>query len=119
MDRIGGIGNEHDVSRPDRHQDEVREALLGPDHRHGFGRRIEVDVMATLVPLGDARAQIGQPLRRGVAVVARITGGLADLVDDVRGGRQIGVAHAEIDDVLTGAAARARQLRHLGKDVRR
>ena len=36
---------------------------------------------------------------------ARVARGLAQLVDDVLGRRHVGIAHAEIDDVL---AARAR-----------
>ena len=36
---------------------------------------------------------------------ARIAGGLGELGDDVRRGRQVGIAHAEIDHVLAGGAA--------------
>ena len=35
---------------------------------------------------------------------ARIAGGLGELGDDVRRGRQVGIAHAEIDHVLAGGA---------------
>ena len=48
------------------------------------------------------------PLRRRIAVGARLADRLLELLDDVRGRRQIGIAHAEIDDV--GAAVAGRRL---------
>ena len=42
----------------------------------------------------------------------------ADLLDDMLRRRQIRIAHAEVDDVLAGAARRLHQLDDLGEDVR-
>src|SRR5471032_3480181 len=49
----------------------------------------------------------------------RIAGSLGELGHDVRRGRQVGIAHAEIDHVLAaGAGARLHGV-HLGKHIRR
>src|SRR5471030_2533934 len=49
----------------------------------------------------------------------RIAGSLGELGHDVRRGRQVGIAHAEIDHVLAaGASARLHGV-HLGEHVRR
>ena len=45
-------------------------------------------------------AQAMDPLRRGITVGAGIAQRLNQLPDDVLGSRHIGIAHAEIDDVI-------------------
>jgi hypothetical protein len=50
---------------------------------------------------------------------ARVLRHLPDLVDDVLRRRQVGVAHAEIDDVAAGAAGREHELRDFREHVRR
>jgi hypothetical protein len=97
----------------------VRQALLGADHRDGLRIRVEVHAVATLVPLGDGGAQVRYAAGSGVAVVARVPRGLADLLDHVRGRRQVGVAHAEVDDVLAGAPRRLHQVDDLRQHVGR
>lgn len=49
---------------------------------------------------------------------ARILHGLTQLVDNVLRGRQIGVAHAQIDDVGTRRSRRCLQTIDLFKDIR-
>ena len=103
---IGYAGSGHSTTSPGPIviEHEVREALLRADHRDRLGVGIELDAVAALVPLADRGAQVGDAARRRVAVVARVARRLADLLDDVRRRRQVGVAHAEVDDVLAGAA---------------
>src|ERR1700733_4900647 len=50
---------------------------------------------------------------------ARILHGLDHLGDDMRRCRAVGVAHAEVDDVLAGASCLRLGGVHLGKDVGR
>jgi hypothetical protein len=119
VDRIGRVGREHDVARPDGHQDEVGEALLRADHGDGLAVRVELDAVASLIPLADRRPQVGDATGGGVAVIALVARRLADLVDDVIGGGQVRVAHAQVDHVLAGAARGVAQLGHLRQHVGR
>jgi hypothetical protein len=50
-------------------------------------------------------------------MVARVLGRLADLVDHVLRRPHVGVAHAEVDDVLAGPSARPRHVGHHRQDV--
>ena len=52
-------------------------------------------------------------------MVARVLGGLRDLFHHVGRRGQIGVPHAQIDNVLAPPARRAHQLDHLAQTVRR
>jgi hypothetical protein len=117
VDRIRGVGTQHNVSRTDRHQHEMRQALLGSDHGDGLAVRIERDPVAALVPLGGGGAQVRDAARGRVAVVARVAGGFPDLVDHVRRRGEIRVSHAQVDDVLARAAGGLHQVDDLGQDV--
>ena len=64
---------------------------------------VEFDSVAGLVPVADGFAEAGNAFGEGVAVGLLLAGGLDHLVDDVGGGRSVGVAHAEVDDVLAAA----------------
>ena len=50
---------------------------------------------------------------------ARIAGDLGELLDDMGGRRAVGIAHAEIDDVLAARAGGRLHRVHLGEDVGR
>ncbi len=97
-----GDGTERGVTRPHERQHQVREALLGADRRADLGLEVERDPEGALVQIRDREAKLGDPLARGVAVVARVAHRLGELVDRDRGRRQIGVAEREVDDVLAG-----------------
>ena len=59
------------------------------------------------------------PLRGRIAVGARLAGRLDQLLDDVLGRRQVGIAHAEIDDVGAAGAGRGLDPVDLLEDVGR
>ena len=63
---------------------------------------IELHAKAARIIGGLRAAQPRNALGRRVAIGARLADRLLDLLDDMGGRRQIGIAHAEIDDV--GAA---------------
>ena len=69
---------------------------------------IELHAEAAVVIGGLGAAQPGDAARGGIAVGARPADRLLQLLDDVRRRRQVGIAHAEVDDV--GAGVRARRL---------
>ena len=114
MDRIAGIGYQHRVTTAESGQREMRDTLLGADGDNRFGFRIELDTVTALIPLADRSAQARYPARHRVAVGVAPLHGLDQLGDDVRRRRPIGVAHAEVDDVL---ATPARRHLELGGDV--
>ncbi len=108
VDRIGRIGNDDDVAgRGDRLRD-VGEAFLGAERGDDLRFGIELDAEAARI-IGRLRAaQPGYALGGRITVGARLADGLLQLLDDMRGRRQIGIAHAEIDDV--GAAVAGHRL---------
>ena len=59
------------------------------------------------------------PARRRIAVGARLADGLLELLDDMGGRRQVGIAHAEVDDVGAGIARRRLGAIDLLEDVGR
>ncbi|MCY1525856.1 hypothetical protein D9M68_608530 [compost metagenome] len=83
---------------------QVRQAFLGTDGDDGFAFRIDLHGVAVAVPVRDGPAQARNAARGGVAVGVLALGDGAELVDDVLRSRAVGVAHAEVDDVLAAAA---------------
>ena len=111
VDGVGGVGRQHPVARLQHREGQVGQTLLGPDGDDGFGFGVEDDAVAFAIPAADGHAQAGDAAGRRVAVVLGILRGFDQLGDDVLRGRQVGIAHAEVDDVLT--AGRALVLRSL------
>ena len=119
MDRIARVGHQHDVARRGDRLREIGQALLRAQRDDDLALGIELDVEAALV-IGRLRlAQAGDAARRRIAVGARVGGGLDQLGDDVRRGRQVGIAHAEIDHVLAGGAGACLHGVHFREDVGR
>ena len=119
MDRIGRVGHQHHVARRGDRLRHVGEAFLRAERRDDLGLGIELHAEAARVIAGLGAAQAGNALRGGIAVGARLADGLDQLVDDVLGRGQIGIAHAEIDDVGAGGAGLGLELVDLLEDVRR
>ena len=119
VDRVGRRRHQRGVARADQHPHEVREALLGADGRHHLGLGVELDVELALVEVGDGAAQLGDPPRRRVAVVARVVGGLGQLAHRHVGRGQVGVAEAEVDHVPAGSPRRRLEVVDRGEDVGR
>ena len=119
MDRIGGIRDEHRVPRLEEREHQVGQPFLRADGRDGLGLGIELDAEAVAVPAGDGDAEPPDAAGGRVAVIARVLRGLDQLVDDVPGRGPVGVAHAEIDDVLAAGARLDLEIRHRGQDVGR
>ena len=72
---------------------------------HPTWLQVELDGVASSIPVADGPAQARDAAGDRVAVGVVAAGGLDQLFDDVFRRRLIGIAHAEVDDVL---AARAR-----------
>ena len=80
---------------------------------------VELDAVPPSIAEGGLAAEVEEAVGNGVAVVAVVAGGLAELVDDLRGGRVGGVAHAEVDDVDAGAAFTVFEVVDLAEEVGR
>jgi hypothetical protein len=118
VDRIAWVGRQDDITRRGDRRCQTGEALLGAHGHDDFALGIEIDAEppAVVGRLGAAQARDALGLR--IAVRARLLGHLAQLVDHVLRGRQIGVAHAQIDDVAPAGAGRGAHVVHLGDDIR-
>jgi hypothetical protein len=81
----------------------VAEALFRAETRNDFFVRIEMHAESLEILGTHFAAQTRDAVRFAVAVVARIAGGLGQLVDDKVLGRIGRIAHAKIDDVVAGS----------------
>jgi hypothetical protein len=79
----------------------VRQAFLGTDGDNGFAFRVDIDLVAFLVPVGNRPAQTRNALGRRVTVGVFALGDLHQFFDDMRRRGPVGVAHAQVDDVFT------------------
>ena len=119
MDRIARVRHQHDVARRGDRLRDVGEAFLGAERGDDLGVGIELHPEAALVIGGLRAAQARNAARGRIAVGARLAERILQLLEHVRRRRQIGIAHAEIDDV--GAAVARTGLRpvHLFEHVGR
>ena len=78
----------------------------------------KVDAVAALVPVADRPAQPRDAARHRVAVGVVACRRLDELVDDVRRRGLVGVAHAEVDDVLAAMTCGRLELVDGAEDVR-
>ena len=119
VDRIGGVRHEHDVAgRGDRLR-HIGEAFLRAERGHDLRVGVELHAEAAAVIGGLGAAQARNALGGGIAVGARLAGGLDQLVDDVLRRGQIRIAHTEIDDVGPAVASLRLEPVDLLEDVRR
>ncbi len=119
VDRIGRVGHQDHVARRGDGLRQVGEAFLRPQRGDDLRLGIELHAEAALVIGGLRAAQARDALRGRIAMRARLGDGLDQLVDDVLRRRQVGIAHAEIDDVGAACACRCLQPIDLGEDVGR
>src|SRR6185437_5360654 len=94
------------------------DTFLGTDRDDRFRVRIKLDSVAALVPIGYREAQLVDSARDRVAMVGRLGCGLDQLGDDMGGRGRVGIAHAEIDDVLALAPGLQTQFANRVEDVR-
>ena len=119
VDRIGRVrAQDHVAGRGDRLR-HVGEAFLGTERRHDLRVGIELHAEAAGIIVGLGAAQAGNAARGRVAMRARVAHDLAQLVDDGLRRRQVGIAHAEIDDVGAARAGAGLQPVDLLEDIGR
>ena len=119
VDRIAGVRHQHHVARRGDGLRHVGEAFLRAERRDHLRIGIELHAEAALVIAGLGATQAGDALGRGIAVGAGFSHRLDKLVDDVLGGLQVRIAHAEIDDVGAPCPCRCLDAIELLENVRR
>ncbi len=119
MYRVGRVWYDDHIAWCGDRLGHVGKAFLGPQRGNDLGLGIELDAKAALVigRLGPAQAR--NALGSRIAIGARLADRLNQLVDDVLGRWQVGIAHAQIDDVGSAGARLAFQAVDLGEYVRR
>ena len=119
VNRIGRVGAQDHVARRGDRLRHVGKTLLGAQRRHDLGVRIEFHAEAARVVIGLGAAQARNASRGRIAMRARIAHHFAKLVHDRLRRRQVGVAHAEVDDVGAARAGAGLQpvdlLEHVGR----
>ena len=119
VDRVGRVGHDDHVAGRGDGLGDVGEALLGAERRHDLRVGVQRHAEAALVVGRLCAPQSRDPLGGGIAVDARLGERLDELVLDVLGRVEVGVAHAEVDDVGAGLARGRLEAVHLLEDVRR
>src|SRR5262249_48785225 len=113
-----GRGRHHDhIARVDRRPHEMRKAFLDPNGGDYFAVMVELDSKTPPVVIGDGEAQLGNPTRGRIAVIAGVLGRLTELVDDRLRWRIIRIAHTKINDILTSSPRLHLQLINDGKYI--
>ncbi|MND86299.1 hypothetical protein D3C80_782600 [compost metagenome] len=104
VDRVAGVGHQHGVAMVEGGEHQVRQAFLGADGDDGFAFRVDLDLVAVFVPPRNRPAQARNATGCRVAMSVFTLGDLHQFFDDVRWRCPVGVAHAQVDDVLATTA---------------
>lgn len=64
VNRVARVRYQHGVALVEGGQHQMRQAFLGTDGDNGFGFRVDVDLVAILVPIGNRPAQARNALGR-------------------------------------------------------
>ena len=116
---VGGLWDEHDVAVVDDGEREVGEAVLGADGRENLRVRVDIDMESFLHESRRRLTESGNAFIEGIAMIFGIVDSLGHLINDELVRRQVGIADAEVDDVLAGSQKRAFFLIDLNEKVRR
>ena len=99
--RISGVGNQYLVAGVEECHADVHQALLRAQQRQNFGVVVQFGAVPLGIPVGESLAQDGFALVGHVFVYVGTMGFGRESFDDRCGGRQVGAAHGEFDDLTT------------------
>ena len=99
VDRIARVRHQDRIARRGDRLRQIGQPLLRAERDDDLALRIEFDVEAPRVIAGAGAAQPGDAARDRIAVRLRVLHAFDELGDDMRRGRPVRVAHAEIDHV--------------------
>src|SRR5690242_8383896 len=104
VDRIAGVWNKDDIAGCGDRLGEVGEALLRSERDDNLALRFEFDIEAARVISGAGTPQSRDSTGYRIPVGLRVLHRPDEFGHDVRRGRTIGIAHAEIDNVAPGGS---------------
>jgi len=117
MDGVARIWHHDDVARRGDGLGEVGKTFLRAEGDDNLALRVEVDPESASVIAGTGSSQSGDAAGYRIPVRLRVLHGLYKLGDDVRRRRTVGIAHPEIDDIVSGSARAGLQRIDLVEDV--
>src|SRR5262249_40328609 len=119
VDRIARCGDQADVAGIDDRDGQMTDAFLAADQREDLVRRIESHPKSTCHP---CRGRLFELRIAGViriAMILRVVDGLGHPINDEFGRRPVGVADAEVDDVLAGGDGGALSAIYINEEIGR
>ena len=119
MYRVGGRRHQSGVAGAEQHPHQVGQALFGPDGEDNLGLGVDLHAETALVQVGDGEAQVRQPARRRITVVAGVARRFGQFLDRHRRAGDVRVAEAEVDYIVAGMACLVPQLVDGREHVRR
>ena len=119
VDRIGWVRYQDHIPRPGDRLCQVGETFLGTNCDNGLGFWIKCHAEPFPVVRRQRPTQAGNATRVGIAMGARVLHRLHQLLDDMRRGWKIGIAHTEVDDICTCRTRRRLHCIHFGENVGR
>ena len=99
--RISRVRHDNCIPRRQYRLHQVAYAFLRAYSDHNLAVRVELDAVASLVPVRDRAAELRYARRSRIPVRPRIGRRLYELVDYMLGRRLVGVAHSEVDYVFS------------------
>ena len=117
MDRIGRIGHQDHVTGTGDGLRQIGQSFLGPDRDNRLGFGIKGHTEPGLVVAGQRFPETGNTTRIRIPMGARVLDRFDQLLHDMRRGRQIGISHAEIDDIRSRRPRRRLHRVHFSENV--
>jgi hypothetical protein len=117
MDRVARIWHHDDIARGGDGLGEVGKTFLRAEGDDNLAFRIELDPESAGIIACTGSSQSGDAAGYGIPVRLRVLRGFDELGDDVRGRRTVGIAHPEINDIVSRSARAGLQRIDLVEDV--
>ena len=118
VNRVAGVGREHDIARRGDRLREIRKAFFRPQGHHNFAIGIKIDAKTAAIIIGLRAPKTRNPFGRGIAMRLWVTGYFGKFFNNMRRGRQIRIAHAQIDNIFTCRTCRCPHRIHFCDDIR-
>jgi hypothetical protein len=96
----------------------MADPLFCTDGNDALRFRIEFNVVAPTIEVSDGRAKFINSFRGRVSVVPWVFYGLNQFIDNMFGSGEIGISHAQVDDILPSLPGLYLQLIHNAENVR-
>ena len=99
IDRIAGVGIEHNISGVDKSERDMCHSFLGPDQGKDLGVRVELNTLILLAPVSRRLPELIKPVVGRITVRPRVPDSLAHSLHNMRMGGQVRVSYPKVDHV--------------------